>query len=69
MFAGVQESVFEDPVLSQIVPAVVFLFPTVRTRAANDRLREREGLQRRNPEPFMIRAFGMELAATGNGSE
>ncbi len=62
MPAGVQKTVFEGPVLSQIVPAVVLLLPAVMTQLAYQGGGKSFRIERRDPEPFMFGGFGREFA-------
>src|SRR5215831_10996967 len=61
---GMQKSMPEGPVLREIVPAVVLLFPAGMTEAPHQRCRERLCVQGSDPEPFMLRGFGCELPAS-----
>ena len=62
--AGVQKAMFEGPVLSQIVPAVVLQFPAVMAEPTHQRGGKGMGIQSRNPEPFVLGRFGLQLAPT-----
>src|SRR5215475_6572593 len=62
MLTGVKEPMLESPVLAQVHPPVVFLFPTAMTELANHR-RGKGGLrQSRDPQPFVIRTIPAALA-------
>src|SRR5450755_2704077 len=61
---GVEEAVFEGPVLGQIVPAVILLFPAVMAKSSYQRGGKGWSVQGSDPEPFMLGRFGLKLAAT-----
>src|SRR2546429_10033872 len=54
---------FESPVLSQIVPAVVLLLPAVMAEPAHQGGGKGLCLQCRNPEPFVLGRLGFQLAS------
>ena len=60
--AGVQKAVFEGPVLSQIVPAVILLLPAIVTKPAYHCRGKGLRIERRNPEPFVFRGFRRKFA-------
>src|SRR5579864_272696 len=60
--AGVEKAMFEGPVLSQIVPAVVLLLPAAMAQPAHQLGRKGLSIQSRNPEPFVFRRFGLKLS-------
>ncbi len=59
--AGVQKTMLEGPVLSQIVPAVVLLFPAVMTEPAYEHGRKSLCIEGGNPEPFVLGGFRLKL--------
>lgn len=61
--AGVQKAVFESPVLGQIIPAIVLQLPAVMTQAANLGRGESQGIERRDPQPFVRSLFLLELTS------
>ena len=56
--------VFECPVLRQVHPAVVFLFPAVVTQAADLGSGKHAGLQRGSPHPFLFGGMGRQFSLT-----
>src|SRR5580704_8189892 len=60
--AGVQETVFEGPVLRQVVPAVILQLPAVMAQPAHHDRGKIFGIQRRDPEPFMFGGFRRKFA-------
>src|SRR5678816_960656 len=62
MPAGVEKAMLEGPVLSQIVPAVVLLFPAAMAEPAYQRGGKGLLIQSRNPEPFVLGGFRLKLA-------
>src|SRR5258708_4699090 len=60
--AGVQKTMLEGPVLSQVVPAVVLLFPAVMTEPAHESGGKCLRIQRGNPEPFVLGGFWSKFA-------
>jgi hypothetical protein len=64
MFAGVQESVLESPVLGEVVPAVVFVFPAVVSQTADQRGGKCLGIQGGDSHPLVIGGLGLETALT-----
>ena len=63
MPAGVEKAMLESPVLSQIVPTVVLLFPAAMAELAYQRGGKGLLIQSRNPEPFVLGRFRLKLAA------
>ena len=53
MFTGMQESMFQGPILGEIVPAVVLHFPTGMAQATNLGSGEGGGRQGADPKPFL----------------
>src|SRR5208337_517865 len=53
MFTSMQESMFQGPILGEVVPAVVFHFPTGMAQATNQGSGEGGGRQGADPKPFM----------------
>lgn len=64
MPTSVQKAMFEGPVLRQIVPAVVLLFPAVMAEPAHQRGGKGLRIERSDPEPFVLRGFRFKLAAS-----
>ena len=52
----------ESPVLGQIHPAVIFVFPPLVAQLTNGFAGEGRGWQGRNPKPFVIRGVYLALA-------
>ena len=57
-----QKAVLEGPMLGQIHPAVVLIFPAVVAHAADDQRGEGLGLQGGYPEPLVSCGFRLEAA-------
>ena len=53
----------ESPILGEVVPPVVLLFPAVVAQTPNHLWREGLRVQRGDPQPFMVSGLGFELAA------
>jgi hypothetical protein len=62
MPTSVQKIMFERPVLCQIVPVIVFLFPPRMTELAHNSGGDRLSIQRGDPKPFVRGGFGLEFA-------
>src|SRR5450759_37615 len=60
--AGVQKTMLEGPVLRQIVPAVVLLFPAVMTEPAHQSGGKCLRIQGSDPEPFVLGGFWLKFA-------
>src|SRR6266487_1057457 len=60
--ASVEKAMLEGPVLSQIVPTVVLLFPAAMAEPAYQRGGKGLLIQSRNPEPFVLGRFRLKLA-------
>ena len=63
--AGVEKAMFESPVLSQIIPAVVLLLPAVMAEPAHQGGGRGLCLQRGNPEPFVLGRLGFTIENNG----
>src|SRR5262245_7236383 len=57
-----EKSMLESPVLGQIHPAVIFVFPPLVAQLTNGFAGEGRGWQGRNPKPFVIRGVYLALA-------
>ena len=62
MPGSVEKTMLERPVLGQVVPAIVFLFPAVMAELTDQLCGECLRVQRGNPEPFVVGGLGLELA-------
>lgn len=60
--ASVQKAMLEGPVLCQIIPAVVFLFPAVMPEPTDQLGGKSLRVQGSNPEPFVVGGLGLKLA-------
>src|SRR6266571_2083889 len=57
VLAGVQKTVFEGPVLRQMIPAIVLQEPSIMTQAAHFDSGKRLGIEGGDPKPFMRGLF------------
>ena len=62
MLAGVQKAMFQSPVLSEIIPAVVLQNPTIMAEPAHLGSGKGFEVERGDPEPFLRRLLGLKLA-------
>ena len=67
--AGVQKAMLESPVLGEIIPPVVLLFPARMAESAHEPGGKGLRAQGGRPEPFLSRGFRLPLAAGGSDSE
>ena len=63
---GVEKTMLESPILSQIVPPVVLLLPAEVTQPAHQHGGEGFGITQSGiPEPFVFSGFRFQLAVAG----
>ena len=63
MPAGVNKAVFESPVLSEVVPAVILLLSALVAERAHHCRGKHFGIERVDPQPFMFAGFRREFSA------